>query len=82
MKRQPTEWEKIFANEIVERGLIRKMYQQLMQLNIKKKPKTTQSKKWADLNKHIPKEDKHAPKEHMKRCSTSLLLEKCKSKPQ
>jgi len=41
MKRQPTEWKKIFANEVTNKESISKIYKQLMQLDIKK---TTQSK--------------------------------------
>ena len=35
MKRQPSEWEKTFANEATDKALISKTYKQLMQLNIK-----------------------------------------------
>ena len=36
VKRQPSEWEKIIANETTDKGLISKMYKQLIQLSARK----------------------------------------------
>ena len=39
MKRQPTEWGKLFANDVTKKGLISKIYKQLIKLNIKNQHK-------------------------------------------
>ena len=64
-----TEWEKIFANEVTDKGLISKIYKQLMQLNIKKTCNPGQK-----IEIDISSKKTEMAKKHMKGCLTLLII--------
>ena len=73
VKRQPSEWEKIIANETTDKGSISKIYKQHIELNTGKT--NNPIKKWEkDLNRHLSKEDIQMANKHMKRCPTLLII--------
>ena len=73
VKGQPSEQEKITANEATDKELISKIYKQLLKLNSRKinDPITKEAK---ELNRHFPKENIQTANKYIKRCSTSNVI--------
>ena len=67
MKRQPPEWEKIFVNDMTDKGLISKICNQPIQLKSKKKTNPIK-KQSGDPNRHFTKEDIPMTNRQKKRC--------------
>ena len=74
MRRQATDWEKIFAKDTSDKRLLSKIYKELLKFN---KITSSPINIWAkDLSTHLPRDDTQVANRHIKRCSTDYVIRK------
>ena len=78
VKREPTEWEKIFATHTSHKGLISRIYKELKKLYTKNT--NNPINKWVEEMKRHSTEDLQAINRYMKKCSTSLVIREMQMK--
>ena len=81
VKRQPSEWEKIIANEATDKALISKIYKQLLQLNSRKINDPIKKMGQRTKQAFSPKKTHRWLTNTWKDAQHHSLSEKCKSKP-
>jgi hypothetical protein len=73
LKRQPTEWKKIFVSYSSNKGLISRIYRELKKFSPQRI--NTPMKKWAhELNREFSKEEIQMASKYMMKCSTSQII--------
>jgi hypothetical protein len=79
LKRQPTEWERIFASYSFDKGLVCRIYRELKKLSPQRI--NIPVKKWAhELSRKFSKEEIQMVSKYMKKCSTSLAIKEMRIK--